>query len=699
MNPVRLCFLWHMHQPLYRMPGERECFAPWVRLHGIRSYYDFARLPELLPRLRWTVNLVPSLLEQIDAYGEGATDSFREAGLIPAADLAPSHRRFLLRNFFSAHPEQMIGNSARYRELLRKRDEAISTIGEAEAWRTFTDQDFRDLKVLFRLCWFGFAAANDYPEIGGWRRQGQGYTDTDSRRVDEIERDILGKLAALYRANWESGKTEISATPYYHPILPLLIDSDAAREAMPEAVLPARYGSEAEARLQIGQALDYLQRRLGKRPEGMWPAEGSVSQRAAELFAEAGIRWIATDEENLYRSDREQAGAPGITGPWRTGGPGSELRIVFRNREISDRIGFRYARRPAPDAVEDLLGAARDCVARSTRAEPVVFVILDGENPWETYPEAGWPFLKALSDRIAADGQVELLTVSEAAALQQEGVPRIGRLAAGSWVNGRFSIWTGGPQKNAAWEALNVTRQALWADAAASDNSRALQEILAAEGSDWFWWMDGQFATEHRRNFHDLFQAHLAAAWDAMGRKPPQGLLERFRLIDKFQWAASIPRARIVGQIDGLENSYFEWASAARFHWDEIRAGGTMALGKEPVDTVYVGFAADGSLLFRCDGPVVAPDEVEILTGDDFSIRTVLEAPGYAASDAGGGKALAVFRRVIEGRLELGAGWVSPGARFQFRLRLRYGSEWTETRPIRLPVPEGIHRLDGWSVI
>ncbi len=699
MNPVRLCFLWHMHQPLYRMPGERECFAPWVRLHGIRSYYDFARLPELLPRLRWTVNLVPSLIEQIDAYGEGATDSFREAGLIPAADLAPSHRRFLLRNFFSAHPEQMIGGSPRYLELLKKRDEAVATIGEAEAWRTFTDQDFRDLKVLFRLCWFGFAAANDYPEIGAWRKRDRGFSDADSGRVDEIEREILGKLAGLYRANWDSGKTEISATPYYHPILPLLIDSEAAREAMPEAVLPARYGSEAEARLQVSQALDFMERRFGRRPEGMWPAEGSVSQRAAELFAEAGVRWIATDEENLYRSGLEESGEPGITGPWIAGKPGNDLRIVFRNRELSDRIGFRYARRPVAEAIDDLCGTARDIIARSTRAKPVVFVILDGENPWETYPEAGWPFLKELSDRIAVDGGIELLTVSEAAALQQEDPPRIDRLAAGSWVNGRFSIWTGGPQKNAAWEALNVTRQALWADAAASDNSRALQAILAAEGSDWFWWMDGQFATEHRRNFHDLFQAHLTAAWEAMGRKPPQGLLERFRLIDKFQWAASIPRARVEGQIDGLENSYFEWASAARFHWDEIRSGGTMALGKEPVDTVYAGFAVDGALLFRCDGPTTAPDELEILTGEDFSARTVLKAPAYSVLDSGGRKTLAVFRRVIEGRMELNQGSFLPDARFQFRLRLKYGSEWTETRAIRLPVPVGIHRLDGWSVV
>ncbi len=703
MKDIRLCFLWHMHQPLYRRSGEHECFAPWVRLHSSRSYYDFARLPDLLPGLRFTVNLVPSLILQIENYVSGSTDSFREVALKPVDQCSTADRVFLFRHFFSVHPERMIAAYPRYQELFRRREEAIQALGEDEAWRIFGSQDYLDLKVLFNLAWFGFAARRDFPDIDRLAARGRDFTEQDCQSIDRIQKWILESIVRLYRKQWEQNQSELSTTPFYHPILPLLLSTDAAREAMPEAPLPAPYGQTADAEEQVRRALEFFRDRFGRVPDGMWPAEGAVSQAAAELLASGGVKWIATDEENLHQSVRSGGLPADICGPWQTGASGREIQIVFRNRDISDRIGFRYADLEPSAAVRDLMGAVERCADASASPAPAVYVILDGENPWEHYLNAGYDFLSELERTIRETPSVTLQTVSESLNAPAWGPHRISHLRAGSWVNGRFSIWIGGPQKNTAWDSLNLTRRELWAGAVSAGNRRAMDSMLAAEGSDWFWWMDGQFATEHRYNFHDLFQKHLETAWEAMSRQPEAGSLERFRMAGGYDERIWIPMARIEGQIDGLQNSYFEWSSAIRFPGQRIQAGSTMAASGGILEALHAGFGRSGELLFRADGFPSAPRQLDIqMSGgpETVSLRFVHEEDGYRIAPGSGRlTGEAVFKRVLEGSLSIPADLLPVDGVFAFRFRFRLGDRETESRWIRMRAPVGLHRLAGWSAV
>jgi alpha-amylase/alpha-mannosidase (GH57 family) len=602
VSPAPLALLWHLHQPLYRLQGEASCFLPWVRLHAVRSYYDMVRVLDAFPQVRATVNLTPVLVEQIRAYAEGASDLFLDLATTPADELGEAQRSFLLDHFFSAQERPMISALPRLAELRERRDRARRQRGPAEAWREFSDSDFLDLQVLFDLCWFGFMAREDFPLLRSLRQRGMAYTRDDLAQMHAVEREIIARLLPLYRRAAERGQLEISASPYAHPILPLLIDSDSAREAMPEAPLPPRFARPADARAQVTEGLDLVEREIGARPRGVWPSEGSLSQETASLLSGCGVAWAASDARVLQTS---RTGSPADAGiPWEIPAEAPGLALVFRDPDLSDRIGFDYARLETGKAVEDFLQAARERVKGGGR---MLLVALDGENPWEHYPRAGARFLRALYGALGRETELAAATVSEAiAACPERG--RLGRLRAGSWIRADLGTWIGGPEKNRAWDLLGRIRSSL--DAALSDPAqpaqarrRAWAALRAAEGSDWFWWLDGQFDSAYRTQFDQAFRGHLRQACEALERPLPEALgwpipspehrPESVLLAEPVGWIAPA--------IDGYEGDYFEWQGAVRLRWTALQAGSSMQRSSADLESLRYGFSAAGDFFLRLD--------------------------------------------------------------------------------------------------
>src|SRR5206468_3193601 len=133
----------------------------------------------------------------------------------------------------------------------------------------------------------------------------------------QIARGILSRWRSLSKA----GAVEISCSPMFHPILPLLVDSDSARRAMPDAALPPRFQFPEDAREQVRRGLTRAEQDFGTRPTGMWPSEGSVSPEVVQILGSEGVRWCATDQGILERSELERAAesAPLHFAPWACG--------------------------------------------------------------------------------------------------------------------------------------------------------------------------------------------------------------------------------------------------------------------------------------------------------------------------------------------------------------------------------------------
>jgi alpha-amylase/alpha-mannosidase (GH57 family) len=606
-----LAFFWHQHQPYYPDDLSGENPMPWVRLHGVKDYYGMALHLLEFPEMRCTINLVPSLLLQLQGYTDkGASDRFLDVARIDAGSLSEGDRLFLLDHFFMANHAHMIQPFPRYFELLQRRAAGRNTA--SEAMRRFKERDFRDLQVWFNLTWIHPLVFERDAVLRELRQKGKNYTEEDKRLVLDKHLEILRAIIPLHRKLADSGQIELTTTPYFHPILPLLLDKKLAREAMPEVKLPRYTGGYPEdAAVHVRRAVEQHTAIFGAPPRGMWPAEGGVCQSMIPLLAQHGIKWIATDEEILSQStqgfvSRDAQGqvrnAELLYRPYRVREGEHELGIVFRDHALSDMIGFHYQRSSGKDAADDFIRHLHGIHQAANHDQPaLVSVVLDGENCWEHYSEGGVPFLRALYERCTRIAEIRSVKLGE---YLEKNPPRdtLPRLFAGSWINHNFAIWVGHEEDNSAWDALHRAREHLRGRAQqehmpAEKLRRAWQEIYIAEGSDWFWWYGDEHSSSQDALFDFLFRKHVQNVYLALGDTPPP---ELGRPISRRGQKAihTIPLQFLDVKVDGRE-TFFEWMSAGRYICQNER--GTMTMVTHgPIKELRFGFNLH-ALLVRID--------------------------------------------------------------------------------------------------
>jgi len=456
MPQIYLCFLWHMHQPFYKDLVTGQYNLPWTRLHALKDYYGMVHMLEEFPKVHQTFNLVPSMMVQVAEYAAGkARDPFLECAARPADTLTDVQRDLILDHFFHAHPERMIGRFPRYAELYEARraqkDPAYTKLA-------FSDQDFRDLQVLSQLAWFDEEFLDNDPGVVALIRKGRNFDLADQALMLEKQKEILGLVIPAYHKAAQSGQIEISTTPYYHPILPLLCDSDIAAVSHPGVPLPRRFRYPGDATRQLQMAREFTATEFASAPVGLWPSEGSVSDEVFRLAAEAGFEWVATDSGVLDRTLGRGSGVDGLYRPYRWTREGHEIRVLFRDHFLSDLIGFVYSRMDAREAAQDFLSRIREnCLGiLANGRDALVPIILDGENAWEYYERNGRPFLRELYRRISDASDMTALTVREALSrIQPEPLDHI---FPGSWINANFDVWIGAEEDNQAWEYLLEAR-------------------------------------------------------------------------------------------------------------------------------------------------------------------------------------------------------------------------------------------------
>jgi len=580
---VCVSFIWHFHQPLYADGRDGSYILPWVRLHAIKDYIGLGLIASEFPDVRQTFNFVPSLVRQLRDYaGNGFEDKWGRLARVPADSLSEKDVWFVIDHFFAADWERMIKPLPRYAQLLEKRRPGRIT-GEMAA-RNFNAADLRDLQVLSILSWFHPKVLERREDLRALVAKCAYYTEADKAVLFHAQHETLSGVTPLFRRLEEAGTVELTSTPYYHPILPLLCDQESAREAIPAVSLPSvRFDGRADAMRQLQSAAAFHEETFGRRPRGLWPSEGSVSPDMAPLVAQAGFRWMASDEEVLANSvgvaihrDRDQrvTNPDVLYRPYSCPVENCRLSIVFRDHYLSDLIGFQYHRRGnQAESASDMLARLRAARGSGSDAPPLVCVILDGENAWEHYDGQGVEFLNGLLAGLRSDPMLEAVSVSDY--IERYGVHKeLPRLYSGSWIYGNFATWIGQPEKNMAWERIAETRRRL-VRAGGPDDSPALatawEELYAAEGSDWFWWYGTDHQSAYDETFDELFRLHLKNAHRFAGLEAPDVLDVP---ITRHYTSYDEPRCFIKPVIDGRRTHYFEWTGAGLF--DCSRQGSAM---------------------------------------------------------------------------------------------------------------------------
>ncbi len=600
MPSIRLLFLWHMHQPYYKDLVTGQYRLPWVRLHALKDYYGMVKLLDEFPAVHQTFNLVPCLMAQIQDYVSGAArDPFLDVAARPAGDLDLAERRFAAQYLFQANADNLIGRYPRYRELwqdFHARPEDVPRAAER-----MSNVDITDLQVLSQIAWMDEFFLDD-PDIHGLITKAREYSLDDQQMVIRKQREFLARVLPAYASAAKKGEIEISTSPYYHPILPLICDTDTGALSHNNLPLPARHFIHPEdAHEQILRALTLHEQVFGVRPRGMWPSEGSVSNEVLEIAHDLGLNWVATDEGVLGRTlgttfSRDGSGKLDAASAtqlyqvfrWELGS--ASMHVLFRDHSLSDLIGFVYSGVPAQDAARDFIRRVKESaepVLRQGR-NAVVPIILDGENAWESYPRSGREFLRRLYDGIEQDKSFEALTFSEA--VHRESSPgRLGSIFPGSWINANFDVWIGAPEDDLSWDHLSAARDFFSenAEKATPEQKKlAYEELLIAEGSDWNWWYGPEHHSANDREFDELYRKHLSNVYLALGGTPPEALAQP--IAGTSAKSPSTPQTAFIHpEIDGKDIGYFDWLGAATHGAD--RSSSAMHGKFFLLDTGYAG--------------------------------------------------------------------------------------------------------------
>ena len=621
---VNLALLWHMHQPFYQDLATGEHILPWVRLHAIKDYWGMVALLDEFPAVRVTFNLVPSLVAQVEEFAaDRARDRHLELGLKPAAGLTDEEARWVVANGFHAPYGRMIAPFPRYAELHALR----------RARQPFDEAQLRDLQVWHKLVWIDPDYQSADKRVRALIDKGHAFTEADKGLLRDIELELLRRVVPAYRDASRRGQIELSTSPFYHPILPLLVNSDVHLVAHPHANRPrTRFTRPGDARAQIERAIAFHESRFGSRPRGMWPSEGSVSDEAIALIAKTGLDWIATDEDILARSlgvslPRDAFGhaeRPDILyRPYRVTANGPVA--LFRDHTLSDRVGFHYQSWDAVQAADDFVARVREAGRRFTQVTGgevgTVCVILDGENAWEHYAGGGRPFLRALYARLGAASDIRTMTFTEAAT---GAAPTLPAVYPGSWINADFYIWIGHRDDHRAWSQLadacaEFDRRAGAASLEAREH--AFEELLIAEGSDWFWWYGDDHSSDHDREFDELFRRHLRNAYAALESAVPDELY-----VSNITTGAHpdrlAPEDLLPIALDGRDTSYLEWMGAARAPLSKPTGAMHEVSPPTSLSEVLVGVAA-GTLCLRLAGPAL----LARLVAGDVRLSIATSAP------------------------------------------------------------------------
>jgi len=579
---VYLSIVWHQHQPFYLDAEKDQLIAPWVRTHVTKDYYDMTAMLKDYPEIHVAVNLTPVLLTQIDAYyvqriapfvnqetdrvstekflarWGGHTDPWIDLMLRDTETFGDTEDAYLFRNEWSAFSVSrvMIERFPQYKALRDKpRDQ-------------FTVQDKRDLKCWFFLALFDpeflrgpvklvtgktvdlsdLVFESDGPRWEAWRP----FTEDDANRLVAEMVKIAEAIIPLHRqlrydAAKQTGQVEVTTTPFFHPILPLLIDVHAGRSSSDAAPASLTFNRPEDAKMQVYLAKQAHTAWFGAAPYGMWPAEGSVSEAALDIFAEQGIGWVATGDGVLARS--EPSGLAAST-PYRvTGAFNRPVAVFFRNTGLSDLIGFRYQQWDPEDAAEDFVRQVLSLAPQHEGESVQITVLLDGENAWEWYTKDAdaKQFLGALYRKLTErqeQGRIKTVTpmeyirgntIRQVPAHPVEKLPAITSLWPGSWIHADFSTWIGEPEENRAWAWLAKVRTDLEKAAGryhplpmkVTDADRAVnaawRSLFAAEGSDWFWWYgQDQNSGEGDSRWDMLYRTHLEQVYRNLQRAGKQ---------------------------------------------------------------------------------------------------------------------------------------------------------------------------------
>lgn len=643
--PINVAFVWHFHQPYYKDNFSNKFLMPWTRLHATKDYYFMPNLVNNFPDIHCTFNFSPSLLTQINDYiinyKSGDLDTFLKISNTNILDISIDEKIFIINNFFPscASSNNFLKRSKHFYALYLRlyNNKNIHLMSEEDKLDLFSNQDLIDIIVLFNLLWIDPLSIETDEFLLSLKQKDSHFTEKEKEKLinDKIPA-IMGKIIPILHNLIDNQQIELSGSPFYHPILPLLCDTNTANFNAQGLILPSPpFKHPEDADYQIKNSINYFNDNLNYKINGLWPSEGSVSEKAVSIIIDNKIKWIASDEEILGNSiglNLTNANNRNILfKPYVIKRENGNVYIIFRDKILSDLIGFKYYNYNAKEAALDLINNIKNVAINigndNKNGLSIISIILDGENAWEYYENNALDFFNYLYDGLSKEKLINTVTVSEHIKHLEEDnninsssyefknikwndianhdfkqVYNIPIIYPGSWINHDFRIWIGHEEDNKSWEILLKTRDFLENIKTKLDPEKlkkAWEQIYIAEGSDYNWWYGDDRSSGIDDQYDELYRTHLSNVYRFVDESIPDEyfipILSSKKSVNPNLDAVSF----IDPSIDGLIDNYYEWLGSA-VYFPGIIGGKAMAHVNRFIKSVHYGFNAS-NIFFRID--------------------------------------------------------------------------------------------------
>ncbi len=690
MKKLYLSILWHQHQPYYKDDFDNHYHMPWVFLHALKDYYEMAKHVDVANNIRVTFNYVPSLLIQLQDYTDvNVSDEFLIRLRKQVSQLTVEERMEVTHQCFMANYDKMIKPLPRYAELHAKHHNAGGDIS------TFTDNDILDLEILYILSWCGVFIRQEDEFIKSLLEKSRNYSEDDKMTLLERCAYWVSQVVDIHKKLHNDGKAEIICTPYYHPILPLLADFNSAKESHPHIAMPEHTTSlDSDADYHVSEGLKEFERFFGFKPVGMWPAEGSVSQKTISKYTDNDIKWIATDEDVLSNSLginlRDSNNRRLLYMRRFQYHDDKKINIFFRDKGLSDLIGFSYSSWNTDDAVADFVKHLNN-IYNSVDFSPNVSVILDGENAWEYYDNNAYDFFTKLYDAIGKLDWVETQKFSDVVNNHEVPEEALNNITAGSWIMGNFQIWIGHAEKNKAWELLTKAKLAIDKNIANKDEETkrlVYKELHIAEGSDWFWWYGDDHFSVQSNVFDRLFRNHLINIYRLLKLNVPSELFVPIKTKSRVGLVRK-PTSTITPVIDGAYTNFFEWLGAGEY---DLKAdAGAMHTDSAELKIMQFGF--DSNNLYISLNTNFENSKNKIL---EIDVNTTSKNNTYAVELANEGVSTTkdvtyCINKIFEASIDITKLGITQGEKVYVSLKLVSDGTVIEKAPLYTPIEVDIN--------
>ncbi|MBQ7126461.1 hypothetical protein IJO12_05190 [bacterium] len=566
MKKVSLAIYWHMHQPTYEIEG--TYLMPWSRLHAVKDYLDMVLFLEKYPKLKLNIDIVPALLDTIIDYVNGANDIHSELTLTDTETMEYEEKAFVLNNFFTLKFETMLCKSENYCKLYEKRF-ANDNCNPDE----FSSQEISDLMALYNLAWIDTVHYEKFPKLKElWNKQ-YNYSLEDRIEIIDIHRQIMAEIIPTYKKYLDEGRIELTASSYYHAILPILIDMKYTLRSVPTREnLPSTLKMRDYAVFQVRKALNRIEELFNFRPKGFWSPELCVGPKTLQLLAKEGIEWTIADESTLSKSInfefvRDFKG--NLNDPYHLlqvyqyNTKQKNIDVIFRDRSIPNLINFEYAELNSKAAAKDLydkIKIVQNKLLVSPDDNHLLTIAMDGENCWENYENDGNDFLNNFYEAIENDDSIDTVLISNYIS-SAKNKKALSKITVSNGVDNDFHYWIGDEIKNKAWKYIKEAKEALEQsyenECSVESMDFAKRELMIAQGSDWFWWYGEPNNSGQDFVFDYMFREHLKGVYIALNMDVPNYLDES--LITRINIPFKRPSCNISPKMDGLFFSENDW--------------------------------------------------------------------------------------------------------------------------------------------